>query len=170
MSRVIAGLVSARACSRPSCIPKSRPRGKKAAGLRYERDLAKAVGGVHGQWFEFQDSRGHGWCQPDLFFERDGVVFVLEAKYTWTEAGYRQLECLYKPVLGFALRKRVFGMVVCKVLLPKMEIAHLCRDLDSACEAAASGGRVALHWIGAGLEPLRRGCAPGHLATPALHL
>lgn len=164
MSRQISGLSFARACARPSCIPKSRPRGKKAAGLRYERDLAAAAGGVHGQWFEFEDRAGHGWCQPDLFFESGGLIFVLEAKYTWTEAGHRQIEGLYRPVLSLALRKPVAGIVVCKVLTKEVHPSWLTRSLAEAMTRSRSGQKTVLHWIGAGLEPFRRAAGAAHLA------
>ncbi len=164
MSRQISGLLWAKPCAKPSCIPKSRPRGKKAAGLRYERQLAEAVRGVHGQWFEFEDSRGHGWCQPDIFFESAGVIFVLEAKYTWTEAGFKQIERLYKPILAMSLRRPVFGLVVCKVLVPEMHGSVVCRTLPEATEAAAAGRKVVLHWIGTGLEPFKARPRADHVA------
>ncbi len=166
MSRVVSGLQWAKACSRPACIPKSRPRGKKAAGLRYERSLASALPwATHGQWFEFEDYKGHGWCQPDVFFELSGHIFVLEAKYTWTEAGFRQIEGLYAPVLRNAFRKPVHGVQVCKVLVPEMGGSQVYRSLTDACDGAAAGGKVVLHWIGAGLEPFRGTPAPSHLAS-----
>lgn len=168
MSREIRGLIWAKACNRPSCIPKSRPKGKKAAGLRYERELAKVLkGGVHGQWFEFEDSNGHGWCQPDLFFEREGKIWVLEAKYTWTEAAYRQIEGLYVPVLSAALRKQVRGIQVCKVLRPESTRDLICRSLGEAIEGSAQSKRVCLHWLGVGLEPFQVKSRSSHLASSA---
>ena len=63
-SRTIVGLESARALAgRPLSIPKGRPRGAKADGIRYEKLLAKALaplGFEHGRWFEFVDANGYG--------------------------------------------------------------------------------------------------------------
>lgn len=171
LSREIKNLIWAKACSRPSCIPKSRPRGKKAAGLRYERDLAKAVpGAIHGQWFEFTDSAGHGWCQPDLFFESHSAIWVLEAKYTWTEAGHRQIDRLYKPVLEKALDKPCFGMVVAKVLTSAMTVTSICRGLEEAMESARAGEKVCFHWLGVGLGPFQARHTGRPLASGLAHL
>lgn len=171
MSRVISGLQWARACEKPACIPNSRARGRKAAGLRYERELAKAIPeAIHGQWFEFQDAKGRGWCQPDLFLHTASAVFVLESKYTWTEAGHKQIDGLYRPVLEGFFHAPVLGIVVCKVLTPAVNRAWVCRSLSEAMLQAAAGRKTVLHWIGAGLEPFRREAATGHLATPHLSL
>lgn len=154
--RKISGLSFARLCERPGCIPKSLPRGRKAAGLRYERELAKALpAAMHGQWVEFWDAGGKGWCQPDLILDTQLGLVVLEAKYTWTEEGHQQIERLYVPVLEKIFARPVVGMVVCRTLVPEVELGWVCRDLDSAIRRAASGHRTVLHWIGSGLGPLK---------------
>ncbi len=169
MSRQISGLIWAKPCSRPGCIPQSRPRGKKAAGIRYERDLAQALpGAIHGQWFEFQDSAGHGWCQPDLFLREKDAIFVLEAKYTWKRGASKQISGLYKPVLEAAFGLPVLGIVVCKVLTRETPKGSVCSSLEEAKQRAAGPWPVVLHWIGAGLGPFRGPSAPTHLAN--LHL
>ncbi len=166
MSRKISGLVWARACNKPACIPTSRPRGRKAAGLRYERELAKAVPrGVHGQWFEFADSAGHGWCQPDLFLVEEEAIYVLESKYTWKRTANGQIANLYKPVLEMVFGKPVRGIVVCKVLTSETPRGSICRTLDEAKARAAGPLPVVLHWIGAGLEPFTRRTPGAHLAS-----
>lgn len=167
MSRVIVGLRWAKACSRPACIPKSRPRGKKAAGLKYERDLAKAIkGAIHGQWFEFEDKNGHGWCQPDLFFTQGGEIFVLESKYTWTQSGHDQINLLYRPVLEAAFNIPVSGIVVCKVLTPDVEAHWVKGTLEEAIEQAKQDRKTVLHWVGVGLEPFRSRSPMSHIAPP----
>lgn len=166
MSRAIFGLVSAVACSRPSHIPQSRPRDKKAAGLRYERELAKALPRAkHGQWFRFTDRAGHGHCQPDLIIETEAGLAVLEAKYTWTEAGHRQIDRLYRPVLEKATGKLILGIVVCKVLTAETPTRWICRTLEAALARAGCGLPTVLHWIGSGLEPLRLPPSRSHLAS-----
>lgn len=154
--RTIIGLISAAPCERPACIPKSRPRGRKGAGLKYERDLARAIpAGRHGQWFAFVDKKGPGYCQPDILLDTGLGIAVLEAKYTWTIQGHRQIAQLYKPVVQSVYPKRVFGIVVCKVLTADLEPSWVCRDLRTALGRACSGEPTVLHWIGAGLGPLQ---------------
>ncbi len=155
--RFIVDLYSAEACSRPPGIPKSRARGRKAAGLRYERELANAIPRAkHGQWFRFVDKNGLGVCQPDLLLRTQFGIAILESKYTWTETGHMQLDRLYIPVVEKVwARTPAFGIVVCKVLGPGVHPDWICRDLATAIGRAASGRKTVLHWIGAGLGPLQ---------------
>src|SRR5436190_8478559 len=101
MSRVVAGKVDwARPCLRPACIPKSRLKGAKADGLRYEKLVAKAIPEAkHGPWYEFCDVNGPGYCQPDLVVISPRMVLVLECKLSNYFEGLQQIERLYKPVL-----------------------------------------------------------------------
>lgn len=172
--RQIKGLVWARPLAkRPSKLPKARAkRGAKAAGLRYERSLAEALPlAAHGVWFEFEDSGGLGWCQPDLLLPTAFGLAVLEAKYTWVPEGHRQVGGLYIPVLERCYpSKPVFGLVVCKVLTPATPRQAICRDLPTALYRAASGLPTVLHWIGAGLAPLQGTTVPSHLAPQAASL
>lgn len=164
--RVISGLISAVDCPRPDSIPKSRPRGRKAAGLRYERELAKALPkALHGQWFRFEDRIGRGHCQTDLLLETYWGWCVLEAKYTWTEAGHRQIDQLYRPVVERAMKRPTFGLVVCKVLTREVKPEWICSNLNSAVARASAGYKTVLHWIGAGLGPLQLPGPLSHLAT-----
>lgn len=154
-------------------MPVGRPRGVKAAGLRYEKELARAIPtAVHGQWFEFQDSAGPGHCQPDLLLETAWGWAVLEAKYTWTQLGHQQVEKLYRPVVERAWKAPTFGLVVCKVLTVEVARSAICRDLSSALFQAASGRPTVLHWIGnqAALGPPCRVSRPAHLVSALAEL
>lgn len=162
--RWIKGLISADPCSRPNNIPVGRPRGRKAAGVKYEKNLAAnlrlALTGIyslwHGQWFRFIDSRGLGVCQTDIMLKTPVGIAILESKYTWTEDGHTQLDKLYIPVVEKANPGLpAFGLVVCKVLTADVNPSWVCRDLSSAIARAASGRKTVLHWIGVGLEPLK---------------
>lgn len=165
MARVIQGLISAETCHRPGFIRQTRPRGKKGAGLRYERELAKSLpGAIHGQWFHFVDRAGEGWCQPDIMLWNSAGLIILESKYTWTQAGHKQIELLYKPVVARAMQKQTFGMVVCRTLTTDVAKAWICRDLESAISRALRGLPTVLHWIGSGLGPLYQPCTPRPLA------
>lgn len=150
-SRIVRGLYHAeRLAERPSFIPKGRPRGAAAAGLRYERAFGKALGGLacRGQWFKYKDSAGDGWCEVDYLIEMATMVAILECKYTWTPAAYAQTELLYRPVVEFALKKQVLTVQVCKRLMPEAsEKTKITGNLGNALILARSGSLVTLHWL-----------------------
>lgn len=165
MSRVIRGLRWAKECARPACIPIARPRGVKAAGLRYERALARALPGtLPGRWFEFEDAAGHGFCQTDLLLGWEGHACVLECKYTWTREGHQQLEELYLPVVQAALSRPVLGLQVCRRLVPELtrEGVQVVSSLQAGLVGALQGRRCAWHWLAQGQElaPRAGGRAP----------
>ena len=176
--RTIEGLIWARqAEEKPAFVRKSRARGAKALGLRYESALAKRIPGAkHGQWYQFQDKNGLGWCQPDFvaFILEDSTYLVLECKHTWTAEGHSQLEKLYLPVLKMVDStsagetcepRRFLGIQVCKHLAPGMQGIEVARNLGDAYRLAGEGARVAWHWIGG--VPVRAPCGashPAHLA------
>ena len=120
--RIVRGIKFAAPCARPACIPKGRPRGAKREGIRYERGLADRLDPrvwVYGQWWEYIDDRGHGYCQTDFHYAAGDSVIVLECKLTWTPEGHQQIAQLYAPVLSAALRVPVLGIVVARKLLPE---------------------------------------------------
>lgn len=139
----------------PARIARPRPRrgSAKALGLAYEAQLAGAIGpgAVHGQWWEFEDSSGHGFCQTDILIEGSGRALVLEVKYSWLLEAHEKLERLYVPVVSAALGKPAFGLVVAKRLVPEIRQAEITYKSDLAmASAAASAGRACLHWLGPG--------------------
>lgn len=134
-------------------LPKAAAkRGAKAAGLRYEARVAAAIPiAQHGQWFEFEDRNGMGWCQPDIIAKvLERQIIVLEVKYTWTMEGHRQLESLYLPVLEAAFGCRVWGMLIARRLLPVMAGIQVVAELGNGLEQIADGHRACLHWLGEG--------------------
>lgn len=164
------GLICASACNRPIGLPHGRPRGAKAQGLRYERALARALPWAkHGQWFEYRDRLGLWHCQVDLLAELpSGEALVIEAKYTWTMAGHAQIDQLYRPVVGMALRKPVIGLVVCRTLLPETaRMAKVTGDLGEGIELARQGHRVVTQWLGrSALGPLSGHSPARGLSSP----
>jgi hypothetical protein len=150
--RVIRELRWARMCSRPPGIPVGRARGAKGRGVTYERDLARFLPlAAHGQWFEFEDAEGLGYCQTDLILSLEDVVAVFEAKYTWTIDGLRELRDLYLPVVGEALIKPVSGVMVCRVLTSEVRgLVPLASDLDHALHHASCYQLSTWHWLGSG--------------------
>lgn len=136
--------------ARPDCIPKSRPRGAKAQGLRYERSLAAALpAGLHGQWFEFRDGAGRHFCQPDLLLRGEAHrTLVVECKYTWVLEAHTQLAQLYLPVVGRAWGCRPLGLVICKNLTPEVPRRFLAASLAEALAMAETGVTPIFQWLG----------------------
>lgn len=171
--RRISGLRWARPCPRPDCIPQGRPRGAKALGVRYEKTLAKALPAAsHGQWFEFEDRQGHGWCQVDLMLERNAGIGLVEVKYTWTQEGHAQLELLYRPVVEAALDKSTVGVVACKALTHETPRRAIAASLAEAFQRRIDHGHGVWHWLPqAGLVavpslwPFERSLPTGHLGA-----
>lgn len=146
--REVDGLVWAKAAvSGP--FGKSRARGVKALGVRYESSVLKALSGhkaVGGKWFEFWDKNGHGWCQPDIIIPGSKRVLVLEAKHSWVAEGHTQIDRLYRPVVESALGKEVVGIVVCKYLREMPKETVVCSSLREALAKALEGAVVVLAW------------------------
>jgi len=158
--RVIKGLEWAEPLAkRPACIPEGRPKGVKATGLRYERQAAteinKALRGslVRGQWFEFVDSNGHGYCQCDgLYYDiRTDSYVVFEFKLTEVAQAREQLLDLYLPVVECAWPSfgKPRGVVVARHLTRETDVKRVCDSLWKAvswnCDQIPT-----LHWIGRG--------------------
>lgn len=147
--RKISGLKWAQMCQRPECIPRGRPRGVKKQGVLYERKLAEELGSawLHGQWFEYEDLGGHGYCQVDFLRRAGDATVILEAKLSWLLEAHDQINQLYRPVVECVWGVPVVGVVVAKRLVPGTRAA-IAQTLPSALEAARTVPRVVLHWTG----------------------
>lgn len=148
--REIAGLQFAEMCLRPSHIPKSRPRGSKAAGLRYEKALAAAIPrAIHGQWFRYLDLKGPGHCQPDLLIVGQKRVIVLECKLSNVAEGRAQLEGLYLPIVSMVWPdKKALGLVATRHLTRAGDENLIVSTLrDAILRADAEGVIPTLHWM-----------------------
>jgi hypothetical protein len=135
---------------RPGFIPESRPRGVKALGKRFEDAVEGEIGGVRGQWFEFEDANGLGWCQTDFILRRGDLLVVLECKHTWTPDGFRQLHGLYLPVVERWSGREVLGIQVCKRLVPG-DLGLIFGELEDAvrwAKLSSPKGRVVWHCVG----------------------
>ena len=141
MTREVQGLTFVRVLrERPECIPHGRPRGAKAAGVRYEEALAASPSfatASHGVWLEFGDARGHGYAQVDFLFVADELIAVGEAKLTWTPAAYSQLRKLYFPLLQRYSPKPVGGFIVCHNLTRETPRNEVTCDLSEALRRVA---------------------------------
>lgn len=138
-------------CGRPACIPHARPKaGAKAEGLRYERQLQRALpAGIAGQWFWIEDLQGRRrYCQADHIIRLGEALVVLEAKLCWTLEGHKQLEQLYLPALQFlAGGRQVLGIVVARRIPGQIPVA-IAGSLEEAARVAEGGRRVCWHWLG----------------------
>lgn len=161
--RAVSHLISAEQLEGwPECIPRSRARGVKALGHRYEVAVGKQLGGEakRGVWWSYRDANGPGLCQTDFIIIGEIWVVILECKHTWTQEGMEQLRDLYIPVVEWALDRKVVGVQVCKHLVPSYSGA-VYDNLEAAVISARTGheilnGRhqpprlVTLHWRGVG--------------------
>lgn len=148
--RSIVGLQYAARCLRPSHIPKSRPKGAKAAGLRYEKALAAAIPRAeHGQWFEFKDMNGPGHCQMDLVIEGQKRIVILECKLTEVDQGISQLRDLYFPIAKMVWPdKKPLGIVAARHLSKCSDIGLVETTLKGAILRAETQGMIpVLHWM-----------------------
>lgn len=139
----------ARPCAPPGFPSNPHLRGKKAAGLRYERALAEAIPrSVRGQWFEFEDQNGHGYCQPDVLLQHGAAQVIFEAKLSMTLTALVQLEHLYCPVVERAFGGRAVGIIVTRHLRGIEDQFKVVASLEEAISVAKRGRRVVLHWLG----------------------
>jgi hypothetical protein len=150
--RAISGQVQyAARVTRPACIPQARPRlQSKRYGMRFERLVARATGGVHGAWWKFCDREGEHYCQTDVLMALGGTCYVLECKLTDVEQAYTQLSRLYVPVLSRALSGPVGGIIVVRHLTRKSELSRVVPTLREAINMASSSFFPTLHWLGKG--------------------
>jgi hypothetical protein len=148
--RRVIGLQEARSCKRPPWIPHGRPRLlAKKLGIIYENRVAKALpGAIHGQWFEFWDLNGHGFCQVDfLMLPKGGNLTVFECKLTDCLEAEQQLEGLYLPVVAKATGMKARGAVIAKNLT--IQSNRVTQSLKEALDFASFGPPFpVLHWIG----------------------
>lgn len=170
MHRIVNGLRWAMLAEKGPFDAPRRLTGRKRAGIKYENDLAKALGkrAEHGPWINFADKNGPGWAQPDFLIEFpfSDALLILETKYTWVRDAYSQIESLYKPLIQHIYSKPAFGIVVAKVLTPDCHQLPIYRSLDEAAIAACSEGKTVLwHWLGVG--PLFSMQAQARLANGA---
>lgn len=148
--RSVVGLHYAAMCLRPAHIPKSRPKGSKAAGLRYEKALSAAIPRAeHGQWFEFKDLNGPGHCQMDLVIEGAKRVVIIECKLTEIEQGRDQLEKLYFPIARVVWPdKKPLGIVAVRHLSKCSDVRDVETTLKGAILRAETRGEIpVLHWM-----------------------
>jgi len=128
-------------------------KGAKAAGIRFERALHKALpGSIHGQWFEFEDASGFGYCQTDLLFPLGGMYVVIEAKYTLVPGAHSKLAGLYVPVVSQAFGGEACGVVIVKNLDPRYRRGRIYTDIQTAAEASwMTGYPTLIQWSGQAL-------------------
>lgn len=168
--RPVEGLLWARPCERPDFVPNSRPRGAKAAGLRYERAFVKYLqpGVIHGQWFEFEDASGLRYCQTDVLYPLSlHLLAVVELKYTLVDSAWDQLLDLYGPVVEAAYNIPC-GLVTVFKNFPRSDMGKLALHdnlMDATTFSRDTGTVSLLHWVGQPLIPKPNRRTAGILAT-----
>ena len=153
MHRIIDGLFLATPCKKPACVPAMAKglRGAKRYGHKYETAFAQAMAQkfpsacMAGQWFQFNDRNGKGFCQPDLILRTQKINIIFECKLTDVDTARSQLSHLYFPVVESALGKPVAGIVVTRHLT-KETMMELVVDTLRDAVAKANFTIPTLHW------------------------
>lgn len=140
MCRHVEGLRLVEWASAPTFAGRSRARGQKARGLKFEREVEAELARrgrqplapeeldtapqgpaptfVRGPWIGFEDAAGRGLAQPDFILPDLGLV--LEVKLSETPRAFEQLFSLYIPLLNVLLPRDGgwWGLQVCRNLAP----------------------------------------------------
>lgn len=148
--RVVAGLLSATPCTRPSNLPVAHLRGTKRMGMKYEQDFAKAIqqrypNALLGQWFNFRDDNGSGYCQSDIIVKLPSECIIFECKLTDCEKGRSQLSRLYRPVVERCWGLPTRCMVVTRHLSGETRLELVTDQLAQAL-AFSREAIPTLHW------------------------
>lgn len=131
--------------------PKARLRGSRAAGIRFQRVVARAIPEARAdKWFEFLDTHGLGYCSPDLILPTRGPIYVLECKLTAVPEADAQLAHLYLPVVAHYTGREARGIVVVRHLRPQVDQSRVRADLRSCLRDATGAYFPILHWLGRG--------------------
>lgn len=118
----------------PPFVIRSRKKGAKAEGLRYEKVVKGYLGAEYptlfkdGFWMRFRsvDELTYRYCQPDclLIDENIGHIYVVEIKLRHCLRAWAQLELLYAPLI-----KHLYGngysyslLEICRWYDPSVEI------------------------------------------------
>ena len=136
---VVGALVYAKPCGIPEFIlntdeAKPRKGSPRHQGLYYEKQVARVLPQpcLHSQWFEFVDSCGRRYCQPDYLLPAPWGLAIVEVKLTDTPEAKEQLRHLYIPVVERALGKPCRGIIICKNLTSRSERRAICHDWNDA--------------------------------------
>jgi hypothetical protein len=122
--------------------------------------VAKALKGAFpssrwhiGQWFDYIDANGRGYCQADVLLHIENVDawVVLECKLTDTTSARQSLRTLYMPVVGAAYGRHVAGIVVTRHLTRDSDPTLVYGDFRTALRVALGGSQIPTwHYIGKG--------------------
>lgn len=117
-------VLEAHFCKCPPFIQPHRRKGRRAQGIKYERQVHEHFTSVLGEayvpspWLRFKTESGWRWCQPDaLYFDLAlGRLVILEVKYQHTSDAWWQLRHLYEPVLRAMFPSALWGIACCEVV------------------------------------------------------
>jgi hypothetical protein len=146
MHRVLTSLYSCQPLgSRPNCIPKARLSGVKLRGLTYEKRVGAHLRSIFpkvysGQWFQYVDATGGGYCQPDHFIVLKNGILCIECKLTETPVGFAQIRQLYRPIL-----EKHYGLPVVGVQAARHIRSH--KFITDIKEALTSSRDVLWHHL-----------------------
>ncbi len=152
MSRKISGklLWAKRLKEKPGFLPAVGGTKTQRLGRRFENSIQRALPlAVRGIWWEYCDFSGIRYCQTDFLIFGKKSILVLEAKNTYSEEAWEQLENLYLPVVSRAEGRSAYGVQICRRLVAG--VAQKAQNsLNDAFIDAVHTGRGLLHWTGVG--------------------
>lgn len=133
--RIIQNLMSASLCKNPPSLiaSKKKLKGSAARGLAFQRKVGKRLKQLialeelfgilkDGEWYEFIDQEGIGFCQPDFELHYPDHIVCIECKLTQTPNAHLQVAELYKPVLQRVYQKKVFAIQATPMLIYKPNV------------------------------------------------
>lgn len=151
--RELVDLEWARLVDPPSLYKKPpKLKGVKAKGRTYERTVGRRLKDrcasgelpaqlVSGQWFNFCDANGYGYCQTDYYLICEGFIILLECKLTQTDFAETQMRKLYEPIL-----RKVYGLPVVVVQVFKNIRYHPAAQIKDILDAIEYPRPETLSW------------------------
>lgn len=108
-------------------FPKSRLKGVKAEGVRFEkavvlrlRSLFAREQVLHNPWYKYYDELGSGIGSPDVLVVSSKWLLLGECKRTFRAEAFAKLQHFYLPLVAAVWPGRYYGLVqFCKHLSPE---------------------------------------------------
>lgn len=104
----------------PFVVNRKGRTGRRAQGIRYEKKVHEYLDMIYpgmfvpSPWIYFLEEEGNRarWCQPDglLIDVQQGLVTIVEVKYSHTSDAWWQLTQLYRPVLEYLFPRALWTL------------------------------------------------------------
>ena len=98
----------------------------------------------HGYWFNWRDRKAKSWCQPDVIVIDEDFCWIFEAKRTYTDRAWKQLQ-LYSGLCSHHFNLPVISLQVAQ-FLGKGDGGKLPPKVLDPYEAMEMDGKVLWHY------------------------